>query len=220
MKAHAVSEGGDPTSAKLPSKTKLAESLADVAKRTHYQPKEIRRLYDKLLDLVETRRESMGLVRSGVNRCGFIINASLADEWRIKGRITLTKVPDLWLFDLDRLVAERLVEKIVAGPPCWDHEGKRIVFSVNPTHNVRNNEVIRIYDFDNGLSEERLRIGHYLCWDKDGRIYGNSLQAHGYQIQAIDRSKKNYRRVLPLPNGSILASVDRENYRRRNGVRP
>jgi hypothetical protein len=102
------------------------------------------------------------------------------------------------------------VTDVVSGPPCWSPDGTRVVFPARPSHGIRNSEAIRVFSIENGLSPERLRIGHNLCWDSDGRIYGNSLQSNGYQVHAIDPDDTSYRRNLPVPSGSIVACVDRE----------
>jgi len=200
----------------FPSKVKLAELLAEVAIRTWYQPEGIRRLMSDLIAWIAVIGDSGDfdrLIPNPVHMRGFNLNSILIESWQLRGRLALSLHHDLWLVDLDSSTAEKIVEHVVAGPPCWSPDGLQIVFP-SPTTKVRNSEAIRVYDLATAsLGTEILRIGNYLCWGKDGLIYGNSLQDHGYQVHAVDPTGKRTRRVLQLSSDSgapIMACVDRK----------
>lgn len=56
------------------------------------------------------------------------------------------------------------------------------------------------------------RIGHYLCWDQAGWLYGNHLGARGYLVVGVN-VESGERRVLPLDAGGIVACIDRRRSR-------
>jgi len=209
VKTHALNAGLDPSAVDIPtSKVAFAECLAKVANRKWYQPEQMRRLMDRLIALSGDPRESQSLVQQGESVAEFVLNTRVIVDLNLSGKIALNVHPDLWIVDLDTLTAEKVVDGLVTGSPCWASDGVRIVFPSKPTQPITNSEAIRVYDLETGLSRERLRVGNYVCWGQDGRIYGNSLQAKGYQIHALDPSN-GQRRVLPLPGAPILACVDR-----------
>jgi len=213
VRAHACEAERDPTAIDFPSKVDLAECLAKVANRTWYQPEEMRRVLNRLRALIGDSGESQSLIHDGVDAAEFALNSRVIESSKLGGKLALSVLPDLWLIDLDASSADKVVANCVAGPPCWSHDGSRIVFPSVPSQWVRNSEAIRIYDLESVLGPELRMIGNYLCWGNDGRIYGNSLQSTGYQVHAIDPTDARRRRVLPLPPGSIVACVDRKRAR-------
>ena len=206
VKNRASANGLDPTAIAIPSKSELAQCLAQVANRTWYQPEEIRRLLDHLREWIGKGETSNSLIGDRVSVTGYILNSQLINGAKLHGTLALAVLPDLWLIDLDELNLKKVVSELVTGAPCWSDDGSRIAFPSKPTHTVYNSEAIRVYDLDTGIGPERLRMGRTLCWGKDGRIYGNSL---GWELVCSLDPKSGDRRNLPLPRGSIVACVDR-----------
>lgn len=198
--------------APLPSKVRLSKWLAEVANSLWYQPEEFRRLYRELEDYAQVPT-AKNMIEDAVVVSGFRLNRSLIGNWRLRGRISLAMIPDLFVLDLNDPALECVVKGRVSGGACWDPTGTRLVIPSTPLQPLRNSEAVRILHFGHEISEDILRIGHNACWGPDARIYGNSLQRNGYQIHCGNLLKKENRRVVPVPRGAILACVDRKNSR-------
>ncbi|MDO8530857.1 MAG: hypothetical protein Q7T26_01620 [Dehalococcoidia bacterium] len=210
IKTHAQKKGQDPSTVHVPDKVKLAEALAKVAKRAWYQPEQMRRLCQLLQSLVPANAQEMTLTVGGSMSAPFKFNQRTVTHYGLTGRLLLSVIPDLWMIDLGRGTATKLVEGKVSGPASWSPDGAKVAIPSIPSHNIPNSEAIRVFDMASDiLGTERLRVGHYLCWSKDGTIYANSLQSGGYQIHGIRPSDPSYRRVLKLPAGAIVSCIDR-----------
>lgn len=123
-------------------------------------------------------------------------------------------IPDIWIIDLDQRTETRLEGVQGSGEPCWSPDGNRLAFPAQAPLRPGVSSV-GIHDMTTHDTEYRMHLGRKVCWDGEGQVLGQSDA--GWQVQSLNLEDSR-RRVLPLPDGSILASADRGNARVLIGV--
>lgn len=191
----------------------IAETLAQVANRVWYQPEQIRQLCQQLERHLSGASNGGTLIGEGLDSGPFKLNCKAIASLGLTGRVLLSILPDLWMVDLGQGTSQKLVAGKVSGPASWSSDGSLVAIPSIPSQTIRNSEAIRVLDLNSQGLDERLRVGHYLCWSSDGVIYANSLQEGGYQVHGIRPDDPKYRRVLQLPAGALVACIDRKQNR-------
>ncbi len=208
VEGNCLALAADPLLQPMPSKVELAAALTTASRRFVYQPAEVRRLFKRLAEVTGLEDSSPHLFSGATQSGGFQVNRELVRRWRLRGEIVFRTQGDINVLDLPAHTLRTIAADNATGPPCWSHDGGLVAFPCTAPPGIRNSEAVRIVGSDGGSSNTLLRVGHYLCWDRNGRLYGNHLGSAGYQVVCVEPANDN-RRVLPVPAASIVACIDR-----------